>query len=203
MNESKLITKKHLRGYFFPTDAISLSITSIFAALVCVLTMTVSIPVPATGGYINIGDLGVMLAGLIFGPIIGFLSGGIGSALADIFIGYPNWAIWTFLVKGLEGFLVGLIANPRVFNRKRSYKDILAVIMGGLLMVFGYFLVELLVFNFGIVSSLTEVPGNLFQFIFGAIGSIFLIIILRISIINSNPQTFERIFIIEDKRGEI
>jgi uncharacterized membrane protein len=201
MNETKLI-RKNFKGYFFPTDAIALSITSIFAAIACVLTMTVSIPVPATGGYINIGELAVMLSGLIFGPIIGFLSGGVGSALADIFLGYPNWAFWTFLVKGLEGFLVGLIANPRIFHGKRTYKDIIGVIAGGSLMVFGYFIVELFVFNFGIVASLSEVPGNFFQFIFGAIGSILLIVILRISILNSNPQTFERIFVIEDKRDQ-
>ena len=202
MNESKLVKKKMFRGYYLPTDAISLSITSIFAAIACVLTMTVSIPVPATGGYINIGDLGVMLAGLIFGPIIGFISGGVGSALADIFLGFPIWAPATFLVKGLEGFVVGLIANPRIFHGKRTYKDILAVIAGGILMVLGYFIVELFVFNFGIVASLSEVPGNLFQFIFGAIGSIFLVVILRISIINANPQTFERIFVIDDGREQ-
>ena len=200
MSKTKLIKKKNFRGYYFPTDAISISITSIFAAIACVLTMTIQIPIPATGGYINIGDLGVMLAGLIFGPVIGLISGGVGSALADIFTGYPGWSIWTFLIKGLEGFVVGLISNPRIFHEKRSYKDILAVIAGGLLMVFGYFIVELLVLNFGIVASLSEVPGNFFQFIFGAIGSLLLIVILRISILNANPQTFERIFIIEDRR---
>lgn len=198
MNESKLIKKNKFRGYYLPNDAISLSIMSIFAAITCILTMTVTIPVPATGGYINIGDLGVMLAGLIFGPIIGFMSGGVGSALADIFLGFPIWAPATFVVKGLEGFVVGLIANPRIFHGKRTYKDILAVIAGGLLMVLGYFIVELLVFNFGMVASLSEVPGNFFQFIFGAIGSIILIVILRISILKAIPQTFERIFVIED-----
>jgi len=202
MNESNLIKRKNFLGYYLPTDAISLSITSIFAAIACILTMTVSIPVPATGGYINIGDLGVMLAGLIFGPIIGFISGGVGSALADILLGFPIWAPATFLVKGLEGFVVGLIANPRIFHGKRTYKDILAVIAGGLLMIFGYFIIELFVFNFGVVASLSEVPGNFFQFIFGAIGSIILIVILRISIINANPQTFERIFVIEDRREQ-
>ena len=202
MNEIKLIKKKKFQGYYLPTDAISLSITSIFAAMACILTMTVIIPAPATGGYINIGDLGVMLAGLIFGPIIGFISGGVGSALADIFLGFPIYAPITFVVKGVEGFVVGLIANPRIFHGKRTYKDILAVIAGGLLMVLGYFIVELLVFNFGIVASLSEVPGNFFQFIFGAIGSIFLVVILRISILNANPQTFERIFVIEDRREQ-
>lgn len=202
MYERKVIKRKNFRGYYLPNDTITLSIISIFAAIVCILTMTVSIPVPATGGYINIGDLGVMLAGLIFGPVIGFISGGVGSALADIFLGFPIWAPATFLVKGLEGFIVGLIANPRIFHGKRTYKDLLAVIAGGLLMVLGYFIVELFVFNFGIVASLSEVPGNLFQFIFGAIGSIFLTVILRISILKANPQTFERIFVIEDGREQ-
>jgi len=200
MNEEYLLKKSNFRGYYFPTDAISLSITSIFAAIACVLTMIIQIPVPTTAGYINIGDLGVMLAGLIFGPIIGFISGGVGSALADIFLGFPLYAPVTFLVKGLEGFIVGLIANPRIFHGKRTYKDILAVIAGGLLMVLGYFIVQLLVF--GVVAALGEVPGNLFQFTFGAIGSFFLIVILRISILKANPQTFERIFIIEDRREQ-
>ncbi|GAH51462.1 unnamed protein product, partial [marine sediment metagenome] len=85
-------------GYYLPKSPFSIAITSIFAALTCVLTMLISIPVPATGGYINIGDVGVMLTALIFGPVIGSLGGGIGSALADIFLGYPIWAPATFIV---------------------------------------------------------------------------------------------------------
>jgi uncharacterized membrane protein len=200
MSENGLNKRIKFWGYYIPNEAISLSITGLFAALACVLTMTISIPVPATGGYINIGDLAVMLTGLIFGPIIGFISGGLGSALADIFLGYPEWAFWTFLVKGVEGFIVGLISNPRIFHKNRSYKDIIAVFAGGFLMVLGYFIVELFIFDFGLVATLSEVPGNFFQYMFGAIGSIFFIVILRVSIINANPQTFERIFIVEDRR---
>ena len=173
MNDNKLIiNKRKILGYYLPTDAISLSITAIFAAIACILTMIIQIPVPTTAGYINIGDLGVMLAGLIFGPIIGFISGGVGSALADIFLGFPLYAPITFIVKGLEGFVVGLIANPRIFHGKRTYKDILAVISGGILMVLGYFIVQL--FIFGIVAALIEVPGNLFQFIFGQSSPIYI-----------------------------
>ena len=200
--EGKLSKKNSFLGYYWPADAISFSIIALFAALTCVLTMTVSIPVPATGGYINIGDLAVMLTGLMFGPIIGFISGGLGSALADIFLGFPLWAPATLVVKGIEGFVVGLIANPRIFHKNRSYKDIIAVFIGGLLMVFGYFIVELFIFNFGFVASLSEVPGNIFQFIFGALGALFLIVILRISILNSNPQTFEKVFDVEDRRSQ-
>lgn len=182
-------------GYYLPKNPFSIAITSIFAALTCVLTMLISIPVPATGGYINIGDVGVMLTALIFGPVIGSLGGGIGSALADIFLGYPIWAPATFIVKGLEGLIVGLIANPRKVRTYFNFYDIIAVIIGGLTMVFGYFIVEAFVFNFGIAPALVELPGNLFQSIIGAIISISLIIVLRIVIKKSNPQVFDLIFI--------
>ena len=35
---------------------------ALFAALTCVMTMIVKIPVPATGGYVNLGDCVVLLA---------------------------------------------------------------------------------------------------------------------------------------------
>jgi len=168
-------------GYYLPKNPFSIAITSIFAALTCVLTMLISIPVPATGGYINIGDVGVMLTALIFGPVVGSLG--------------PIWAPATFIVKGLEGLIVGLIANPRKVRTYFNFYDIIAVIIGGLTMVFGYFIVEAFVFNFGIAPALVELPGNLFQSIIGAIISLSLIVVLRIVIKISNPQVFDLIFI--------
>ncbi|MFX0048052.1 MAG: ECF transporter S component [Candidatus Hermodarchaeota archaeon] len=188
--------ERNFLGYYLPKKPFSIAITSIFAALTCVLTMLISIPIPATQGYINIGDVGVMLTALIFGPVIGSLGGGIGSALADIFLGYPIWAPATFIVKGLEGLIVGLIANPRKVRTFFNVFDIFAVILGGLVMVFGYFIVELFIFNFGLAAALAElIPGNLFQFVVGATISLIFIIVLRIVIKKSNPQVFDLIFI--------
>ncbi|MHA1670651.1 MAG: ECF transporter S component [Promethearchaeota archaeon] len=195
MESKKSKQKRDFLGYYLPISPISIAITSIFAALTCILTILISIPVPATGGYINIGDVGVMLTALIFGPIIGSLGGGIGSALADIFLGYPIWAPATFIVKGLEGLIVGLIANPRKVRTYFNFYDIIAVIVGGLIMVFGYFVIEAFIFNFGIASALVELPGNSFQFVIGAIVSICFIVVLRIVIKISNPQVFDLIFI--------
>jgi uncharacterized membrane protein len=113
----------------------------------------------------------------------------------NIFLGYPIWAPATFIVKGLEGLIVGLIANPRKVRTYFNSYDIIAVIIGGLTMVFGYFIVEAFVFNFGIASALVELPGNLFQSIIGAIISISFIVVLRIVIKLSNPQVFDLIFI--------
>ena len=44
---------------------------ALFAALTCVMTMIVKIPVPATGGYVNLGDCVVLLAGWVLGPMYG------------------------------------------------------------------------------------------------------------------------------------
>jgi len=194
------ILEKTILGYYLPTNPFVISLIAIFAALTCVMTMTIDIPVPATGGYINIGDFLVMFTGLMFGPIIGGLAGGIGSCLADIFLGWPLYALPTLLIKGLEGFVVGLIANPKKESIRINLRDILAVIIGGLIMVSGYFIVEAFILNYGVTNAFIEVPGNLFQFIFGAIASILLVIAIRKNIVSGLPQVFEKLFVIESKK---
>ena len=51
--------------------SIRLALLAILTAMTTVLTMTISIPVPATQGYINLGDACVLLAGLLLGPLGG------------------------------------------------------------------------------------------------------------------------------------
>ena len=157
------ILEKTILGYYLPTNPFVISLIAIFAALTCAMTMTIEIPVPATGGYINIGDFIVMFTGLMFGPIIGGLAGGIGSCLADIFLGWPLYALPTLVIKGLEGFIVGVIANPKKESIRINIRDIVAVIIGGIIMVLGYFFVEAFILNYGVISASIEVPGNLFQ----------------------------------------
>ena len=58
-------------------------LAAMFAALACVATMVINIPIPATGGYINLGDCIVILSGWLLGGAYGAAAGGIGSMLAD------------------------------------------------------------------------------------------------------------------------
>ncbi len=85
--------------------------TALMTALVFVATFTIKVPVPFTNGYIHPGDSMVFLAGLLLGPFYGAFAAGIGSALADLIAGYTFWMIPTLLIKGLMGFVVGLIAT--------------------------------------------------------------------------------------------
>ena len=194
------ILQKTLLGYYLPTNPFVISLIAIFAALACVMTMTIEIPVLATGGYINIGDFIVMFTGLMFGPIIGGLAGGIGSCLADLILGWPLYALPTLVIKGLEGFIVGVIANPKKESIRINLRDILAVTIGGLIMVSGYFIVEAFILQYGVLNASIEVPGNLFQFIFGAVASILLIIPIRRNVVRGEPQIFEKVFVIESEK---
>lgn len=182
------------KGRLSPRIILTLSIVGVFSGLICVLTMVVSIPIPVTQGFINIGDAGVMICGLLFGPIIGGFSGGIGSALADLILGYTIYAPGTLIIKGLEGFLVGFIANPKKYYKKINYRDILAVLVGGLLMAYGYFLYE--IFIFGVPAAVYELILNgIVQFGLGGIIALLFIATTRKVIIDNLPQVFDKIFI--------
>ena len=145
----------------------------IMAALVAVATLFVQIPNPATKGYINFGDIMIFVSALTFGPIVGGLAGSIGSSIADIVSGYGYFAPFTFVIKGAEGAIAGLISN-----RKSVKRDVLAVIFAGSEMIIGYFLAEFFPLQLG-WAALTEVPGNISQILVGAIVGIPITLVLR------------------------
>lgn len=189
------LEKRLFNGYFLLNNIIVLSTAALFAAFTCILTFIVPFTIPTTGGYINLGDIGVMISGLLFGPIIGGIAGGIGSAFTDLFLA-PVYTIPTLIIKGLEGFIVGLIANPRKFYKKFNFRDVLAVMIGGLFMVFGYFLAEIILYGFP--SALFELFFNgAIQFGLGALVASIFTIFARKNIITSLPQVFDKIFLFE------
>jgi uncharacterized membrane protein len=139
---------------------------AIMAALVCVATLLIQIPIPATQGFFNVGDVIVMVSALTFGPIVGFFAGGVGSSLADFLGGWYVWVPFTLVIKGIEGFLAGAIM---VLDGEEAgaKKRILAWLVAGLEMVVGYFLVQYYMYGFG--AALTELPFNILQMAVGGI----------------------------------
>lgn len=134
---------------------------ALVTALVTVATMAFQVPVPATKGYINLGDTVIFIAALVLGARYGAVAGGIGSALADLLLGYAVWAPFTLVIKGLEGFLAGYIYHS-LFSGKRSIKTrVIAMVFGGLWMAAGYFGAEVILY--GVPAAFVELPGNLFQ----------------------------------------
>lgn len=111
--------------------------SGVIIALVFVLTFTIKIPLMA--GYFNIGDVVIMLSSILFGKSIGFMGGSFGSALADIVSGYTIYAPFTFVIKGLEGFICGLIFE-KIEGKKKWASFIISTMLSGILMAVGYFL---------------------------------------------------------------
>ena len=127
-------------------------------ALVCIATMVIQIPMPGTNGYVNIGDSVIFISSILFGPITGMIAGGVGSALADILSGYAHWAIFTLVIKGLEGYLVGVLIRKHI----TITKSIFSTGIGTIVMVIGYFIAGIILKGSVIISA-ASIPGNLIQ----------------------------------------
>ena len=80
----------------------NVGIIAAFATLAFVGTTVIRVPIPASGGYFNLGDTFVMVAALLYGPVVGGLVGLIGPTLADA-VGFPQFILATAVVKGIEG----------------------------------------------------------------------------------------------------
>lgn len=156
---------------------VTVGIAAAFATLAFVGTTIIRIPIPATGGYFNLGDTFVMIAGLLYGPLIGGLVGLIGPALSDA-IGFPQFILATAIVKGLEGAIVGAIGGKS--SGGSVIRPVLALALGVVILVSGYFIFEAFVYPllakkipfFGVTdpkAAMAEVIPNLLQGIISAV----------------------------------
>jgi uncharacterized membrane protein len=150
---------------------VQVGIIAAFATLAFIGTIILRIPIPATGGYFNLGDTFVMIAGLLYGPWIGGLVGMIGPAAADA-VGYPPYIFATAVVKGFEGLVVGYLSGGR--KSGAIGRTLAALIAGIFIIVGGYYLFEAVVYPalagsipfFGVTdpkAALAEIVPNLLQ----------------------------------------
>lgn len=159
------------------------TLTALLIALTAAATMVIRLPVPQTQGYINLGESMVYIAALLFGPGTGLLAGGIGSALADVLGGYTQFAPYTLVIKGLEGLVVGLLAGRLVRHDTPTPAQVVvsiaAVVVGGAVMVAGYFTAETYFLGLGPAAASAEVPGNIFQVVGGLVVAVPAVYLLR------------------------
>lgn len=140
-----------------------LAFLGLFMALLVIATSVLRFPVPTFNLYFNLGESVIYLVALLYGGPTGALVGGVGSALSDLIAGYPVWAPITFVIKGIEGLIVGTL------SRKNTY---LAVALGAILMMAGYALAAGILYGLGAVP--VELAGDFIQVSAGAIMALFL-----------------------------
>jgi len=173
-----------------PRSPAIIAVTAIFTAIIFIIISQIPpIPIPATSGYFNLGETAIYVAALLFGPFVGAFAGGIGAALSDVYLGFAHFAPGTLIIKGLEGAIVGLL-NIKLKNRiqNTSLRAIISVLIGGSVMVLGYFLYEnlLAVFIPGLeIYALIEVPFNIAQMLIG--------LVIAIPIVHTIQRVFPQV----------
>ncbi len=150
-----------------------IALTAVMIALTIVFTLLVRIPTPARG-YVNLSDVAITFAALAFGPWVGAVAGGIGTALADVLGGFAPFAPLSLVAHGLEGLVIGLLGH----GRRSLARMIVAWAAGGLIMVAVYLVGEGL-FLTGWPPALAEAPMNAFQALVGGVVGIPLVIAVR------------------------
>lgn len=156
----------------------TITLIGVMIALVTVATY-IGIPTPGSmGGYIHLGTLVTFVIALKYGKEIGSITGGVGAALFDLFSLYTLWAPGTLIIRLIMGYVVGKIAETKEGQGMSTKRNIMAILVGGAILLVGYFIYQLLILRLigetdpkqiGAVAAFTSIPGNVVQIILGFI----------------------------------
>lgn len=143
-----------------------LVLTALMTCMVMVLTFIIRIPVPATQGYIHLGDTMIFLSVFILGWKKGAIASATGSAMADLVAGYVHYIPITFVVKGLMALVAGILIEYAAKHnytciKKNAFK-LLAFLLAGVIMVGGYYVAESIMYG-SWITPLASIPMNCVQ----------------------------------------
>jgi uncharacterized membrane protein len=105
---------------------------------------------------------------IVFGARQGATAGSVGMALFDILSGWAPWAPFTFIIRGVMGYIVGSFANSNNRNGSKFLWNLTGIIISGIWMVGGYYITEVILYG-NWLSPITSVPGNIIQLVIGAV----------------------------------
>lgn len=132
------------------------AMTALLAALTCVATYFIHIPVLMVNGYANLGDAVILLFAFLFPSSPMMFAAGIGAALADAISGYGIYIPATFVIK------VGVFAIAMLVGKRGGWMRVLAAVAAELFMVLGYLVFEMWIVDMG-AGAVASIPGNLVQ----------------------------------------
>lgn len=134
-------------------------LTAVFAALVCIVTLFIQIPIPL--GYFNIGNCIILTFCCLLPAPYGIILGGMGSALADL-LSYPVWAVPTLIIKALMPLLFYTMRKLPIKNRYVS--TLVAGIVSMLIPFVGYTFVGAILYG-SLAAGLSQIPGLALEYV--------------------------------------
>lgn len=110
----------------------TLALSGLLCSATLLLTL-LNVPLPSGYGFIHLGDAGVFLSVCLLTTPLGAAAAGVGSALADLILGYAMYAPATLIIKGLTALCAMLVLKkekptPAAAGRMRLSADPPAVL---------------------------------------------------------------------------
>ncbi len=146
--------------------------SGLLISLVFVATKFINIrlPISINGGLIHLGNTMLFLAAIVFGKRKGAIAGAFGMGLFDIVSGWMAWAPFTFIIRGIMGYIIGSMAYAKGRKGESFLWNLMGIVFSGIVMIIGYYITEGILYG-NWISPMTSVPGNLVQILIGtAIG---------------------------------
>lgn len=128
---------------------------AMLTALTTALSLLFVLPVPQTKGVVTLCEAGIYTTALLLGGPSGAIVGSLSGGMIDFLSGYPEWALFSILIHGCQGYITG---------RFRHY-PLLALCLGSVTMILGYAAATTIMFGFGagIASILSNSLQNVFK----------------------------------------
>jgi uncharacterized membrane protein len=153
--------------------------TSLLTALVVVATyINIRLPIAASGGLVHLGSAMLVIASLVFGKEKGAIAGAVGMAIFDLSSGWALWAPFTFVIRGVMGYILGAIAYSNNKNGNNNIINIFAVIISGIWMIGGYYIAEVILYG-NWLSPVASIPGDVTQIVMALLIGIPMVKILK------------------------
>ncbi|TDT57285.1 ECF transporter S component [Fonticella tunisiensis] len=146
--------------------------TSLLIALVFIATrfINLQLPISVNGGLVHLGNTMLFMTAIVFGRKKGAVAGAFGMGLFDLLSGGPwvAWAPFTFVIRGVMGYIIGSISNARGRNGNSFIWNLIGIVIASIWMIIGYYIAEGILYG-NWITPINSIPGNLIQLIVGAV----------------------------------
>jgi uncharacterized membrane protein len=147
---------------------------SLMAAITFIATSVIH--VPTFMGVLHLGDSMIFLSAILFGRKKSAAASAIGMCLFDLINGYTLWAPFTFVIKGVMGYIAGSIAYRKDYNGNNFWNNVFAFVVAGIWMIAAYYLGGAIIMTFiskdfalkqALILALKDIPTNILQVVGG------------------------------------
>jgi uncharacterized membrane protein len=144
--------------------------TALLTALIFVATsfINIKLPIAANGGLVHLGTAMMVIAAVVFGKEKGAIAAAIGMGIFDLSSGWALWAPFTFVIRGIMGYILGGIAYSNNKKGESVIVNTIAVILSGAWMIAGYYLTEVILYG-NWIAPIASIPGDITQIIMALI----------------------------------